>query len=183
MRWGGPAEKRLAGSAALNPQSLPYFAPPEATANPGTALLYLDRQRAVLRRAHSPSAVVHTVATSAYRGVAVRISPQGASGEIEAVVELYHRDPSLRVRLARNEDPSAIAADWQGWGEALALPLLFVDRDGTVTEHSEQPMPLPIGSHPRRRRGGRRPRFLQRRKVGIGPVEPRLSAREIIARD
>lgn len=119
MRWGGPAEKRLAGSAALNPQSLPYFAPPEATANPGTALLYLDRQRAVLRRAHSPSAVVHTVATSAYRGVAVRISPQGASGEIEAVVELYHRDPSLRVRLARNEDPSAIAADWQGWGKRL----------------------------------------------------------------
>lgn len=187
MRANGLAESRGAesGSTRLDPRALPYFAPPQVQDGLGAALLYLDGRRVLLRRANGPAALVHTVATSAYRGVAVRIAARGSAGAIEAVLELFHREPSLRVRLATSDDPAAIAAQWESWGEALQLPLLFVDRDGTVTEHSAERHLSVSAPCARRRRafhGGRRPRFLQRRKVGVASGETRLAGREIIAR-
>lgn len=142
----------------------------------------LDRDRAVVRRDLHGIAATLDVPVSAYRGIAVRMSAEGED-RLRVVIELMHRDPALTLPLMMADDAEEAAADWIAWGRALALPLLFVEQDGTVTS--------PAGESGRtavvvRRTGrpfrGRQSRFARRRKTGTFSGIERLEGREIIAR-
>ena len=123
---------------------------------------------------------------SAYRGVAVRMFAEGEDN-LRVVVELMHRDPALTLPLVVAGEPEEAAADWIAWGQALNLPLLVVEQDGTVSSPVDRVGGVAALKPGARRTGmpfrGRRSRFARRRKIGtIRPME-RLEGREIIARD
>ena len=169
----------------LDPQSLPLRFPDGAGRARGSAILYLDATRAVLRRRLASAAEAETVPISSYRGVAARVVPVGSQGAIRVSLELLHRDFALCVTLAVADDPADIAADWAAWARLLNLPVLFIDRDGAVTDHSDhQAFALRSPAKPRRRNlhPRRRPRFMLRRKPGSLAAPAQLSGREIIAR-
>jgi len=144
----------------------------------------LDRDRAVVRRNLRGVIATLDVPVSAYRGVAVRMSAEGDQGNLRVVLELMHGDPTLSLALAVAGEPEDVAADWVAWGRALALPLLFVEQDGTVSTPGGGV--AGVGLTPRRGGvpfRGRRSRFARRRKTGASGVAERLDGREIIARD
>ena len=123
----------------------------------------------VIRRSVAGVAMAIRVVSSAYRGVALRVTGLH-EGRFRYEARLLHRDPDLSVPLAEGEDQTAIEAVWREWVRFLRLPAL-VGRTGTgdievnldVTDMARR-RPSP------RRRGkalaSRRGRFLLRRKVG-----------------
>jgi hypothetical protein len=147
--------------------------------------VHLDRDKVVVRRRlRCGVPAVVSVPVSAYRGVAVRMVAVGEDA-IQVVVELMHADPALSVPLSVAEDPEAIAADWQAWGETFGLPLLLVDLAGATrtimaTPGAAAPSPATARRAPAFL-AGRRPRFLRRRKPGMPGVPERIEGREIIA--
>ena len=84
-------------------------------------------------------------------------------------------------------DAEDVAADWQAWGQALALPLLIVEGDGTVREALSKIGSVVVADAKARRTVAsltkRRPRMLKRRKTGRYTEGGRVEGREIIARD
>lgn len=145
----------------------------------------LDRDRAVVRRNLSGVLATLDVPVSAYRGVAVRMFAEG-EGNLRVVIELMHRDPALTLLLLVADEAEAAAADWIAWGQALNLPLLFVEQDGTVSSPAGSGV-AGLTAAGIRRSGkpfrGRRSRFARRRKTGAFSAIERLEGREIIARD
>lgn len=154
----------------------------------GGMQVYLDAERVILKRSVAAKvAMTVTLPVSAYRGVAVRLDPVAGGSGYVAEILLLHHDEALNLTLHRAETTDELVDIWQGWGDALGLPLMAFDGDGRVqtvilgdllTSHA----PLP------RRKGsffaGRRPRFLTRRKVGLsGRMGVHRGEREIIARD
>ena len=169
----------------LDPFTLPMRHP--VSFDGGATAFVLDRKRVIVRRPVRGRTMTLAVPISAYRGVAVRIVPAGQAGDIRVTVELMHRDPSLTLPLIVAEEPEDVAADWQAWGRALNLPLLLVAEDGTVKMPLDRLGGLVVAeTKPRRRHSffaDRRPRFLTRRKIGRKSDEPRVTGREIIARN
>ena len=173
----------------LDPLTLPvrYSAQIGGMHEPHAAIL-LDRDRALVRRATlAGTAITLDLPLGNFEGVAVRMLPVGEAGELRVTVELLHRDPSLTLPLMVAAEPADVAADWQAWGEALNLPLLLIDHDGTVIKPAIGDETL-IFVRPKARRlygmfTGLRGRFLRRRKPGRrGPMEI-FAGREIIARN
>jgi len=131
----------------------------------------VDREAVVIRRAVAGVQMAIRVLSSAYRGVALRITRlELEEGRFHYEVKLLHRDPDLSVPLAEGEDKAAVEAQWREWVRFLGLPALAgrtatadmqVNIDGVDLARR-----VPAG----RRRGGgtiaRRSRFLRRRKVG-----------------
>jgi hypothetical protein len=144
----------------------------------------LDRDRAVVRRDLHGIAATLDVPVSAYRGVAVRMFAEGED-QLRVVVELMHPDPGLSLPLVVAGEAEAAARDWIAWGQALNLPLLFIEEDGTVSYPAGTA--AVTGVIQLRRTGkpfrGRRSRFARRRKIGTFSGIERLEGREIIARD
>lgn len=186
----GGASAGASRQTRLDPSNLPlrFLATIGPHGRRVAAEVLLDRKTAVIKRPAplGPPLIVR-LPISAYDGVAVRMRAIGDGGRLEVVVELMHRDSGLNLPLCVANDPLAVAADWQAWGEAFGLPLLLIDQDGRVVTADNRPPAATIPA-PRQRRphsffADRRPRFLTRRKQGWSGHLDRLSAREIIARD
>lgn len=126
-------------------------------------------------------------ALSAYRGVAARV--RQANGAPVFELTLLHRDPARSVPLVAGCEAASVARAWRAWAEALSLPLIAVDADGSVRGeltafgalYAERPSP--------RRKGsalvGRRSRYGRRRRA-MAPMQPLTPApacadREIVA--
>ncbi|SJZ72316.1 DUF6101 family protein [Consotaella salsifontis] len=152
----------------------------------GEIVLYrVSHRGAVVRRMldRSKMPVSIALAPTAFRGVAARAMEE-ASGEVTVTLELYHDDPLLSVPLLVASDLYDVAADWRSWSDLFRLPMLMVEADGTA-----RPLEETLGTvrtqrpKPRRRSCSkdRRPRFLARRKPGLG-VRMVVDGDEIIAR-
>lgn len=126
------------------------------------------------------------VAVSAYRGVALGVSGEGAT--LSVSVTLVHRDRDLDIVLFEASDDENVTAEWLYWSGRFGLPLLVAEHDGSFSQPYDHLGALTIGKPGPRRKGsilsGRRPRFLTRRRVGrTGRPLIVHREREIIARD
>jgi hypothetical protein len=174
-------------SLRLDPNALParWSVPTEpGTATAHDASVYLDRAGVILKRRLSGLPLTLSLPLEAYRGVAIRVTPE-ASGALVASVELLHADPALTLPLAVTRDMEAAAEDWQRWSDELSMPMLLIEPDGTANP-VERSAGVPIRAPQPRRRTGlltkRRPRFLVRRKPGHKGYMPVLKGwREIIS--
>ena|SRR5208337_43482 len=128
----------------------------------------VDREAVVIRRAVAGVQMAIRVPSSAYRGIALRIT-RLEEGRFHYEVKLLHRDPDLSVPLAEGEDKGAVEAHWREWVRFLGLPAL-VGRTATADMQVNIDGVDLARRVPGRRRGGgaiaHRSRFLRRRKVG-----------------
>ena len=169
--------------ARLDPFALPVrFSAADAAADGRSREVELTRERVVVRRAVAGIRMAVNLPISAYRGVAIRISAEGAA------VVLEHRDPALALELYAAPDGDEVAAEWRTWAHVLGVPLLAADETG-----AEEVFPriggLKVGEPRvrRRRRNAikrRRPSILMRRVVKrVGDAGVYRGEREIIARN
>jgi len=180
----------IGASLRLDPAQLPTrYAAPDRGADSGQRSIDLHADRVVIRRTASGARMKLQLRVSAYRGVAVRIGDRpGSAGDTIEVV-LVHADPALSVPLVQVPAADDVVADWQRWGQALSLPLLVEEHDGSMREAFPRLGGVMLGQPgPRRRRRStlkdRRPSALMRRKATKGIAgQPRYSEREIIARN
>lgn len=180
----------IGASLRLDPAQLPTrYAAPDRGADSGQRSIDLYSDRVVIRRTASGARMKLQLSVSAYRGVAVRISDDASQPADTIEVVLVHADPALSVPLVQVPDADDVVADWQRWGQALSLPLLVEERDGSMREAFPRLGGVMLGRpSPRRRRRStlkdRRPSALMRRKATKGIVgQPRHREREIIARN
>ena len=162
------------------------FALPVRHAERGEAFI-LDRDRAVVRRTLRGMAATLDVPVSAYRGVAVRMFTEGEDN-LRVVIELMHRDPALSLPLVVAGEPEEAAADWIAWGQALNLPLLVVEQDGTVSSPADRRRRCRRAASRARGGAARLSAAAARASHGGGrsarySAVERLEGREIIARD
>jgi Family of unknown function (DUF6101) len=120
---------------------------------------------------------VVNVPTQSYRGITLRTSDR--EGDFE--IALVHLDPSLELVLARTRDDSDIIALWRRFAATLDLPLLVEDRDGRLQAVENTTTCGPF----ERRNGsalkGRRPRFLNCRRVGNPGPHPAYHGEQILS--
>lgn len=155
-------------------------------ASAGQADLWPARQAVVVRhvgRSGLPMSV--TVPLKWYRGVAVDIVLDEATGVEGVRVVLAHQDPALEVQLFHAADDCDVVAEWRGWARDLNLPLLLRTEDGDVPAEKRLG-PLVVGATLARRAPrtlmARRPKALRRRKAGTGGEHAiHRGEREIIA--
>ena len=149
--------------------------------------IHLERNTVIVTRRHNGRRNQIYLKLRDFLGVAARVRPTAIPGVIDVTLELMHSDPSLSLVLMEASDLEDVVADWQAWARQLALPLLMIEPDGTVSEVAGSPNRISVGRPGPRRRSsvlrGRRPRFLVRRKAGIaGLMAVHADEREIIAR-
>lgn len=180
----------IGASLRLDPAQLPTrYAAPDRGADSGQRSIDLHADRVVIRRIASGARMKLQLRVSAYRGVAVRIGDRSGSAGDTIEVVLVHADPALSVPLVKVPEADDVVADWQRWGQALSLPLLVEEHDGSMREAFPRLGGVMLGQPgPRRRRRStlkdRRPSALMRRKATKGIAgQPRYSEREIIARN
>lgn len=105
-----------------------------------------------------------------YYGVAVatRISEDGV---LSSSIELIHADEDLNYRVFEEEGNHTVVAEWQNWGKQLGLPLFIRSGNGGLVPYSQHVGGVMVGQETNRRKLGpdanRRPRFLNRRKLGL----------------
>ncbi|MBP0617369.1 DUF6101 family protein [Jiella mangrovi] len=145
----------------------------------------VDSRGAVIRRILEGCGLPISIAlpSRAFRGIAAR-ALETAEGEVTVTLELYHDDPKCTVPLLVANDLFDVAADWRGWSDLFGLPMLMIEADGRVVSLEETVGQL-RSAQPASRRAAphrqRRPRFLARRKPGLG-IRMIVSGEEIIAR-
>ena len=81
------------------------------------------RDGVVIRRSVAGVAMAICVASSAYRGVALRVTGLH-EGRFRYEARLLHRDPDLSVNSAAGEDQTAIETVWREWVRFMRLPAL-----------------------------------------------------------
>lgn len=105
--------------------------------------------------------------TAGWRGVALRLADPTGSSERFDLALTAGDGRSITVATADQEDAVAL---WRDLGAVSGLPLLLEAPDGTISEPFPQIGRVALGPTRLRRRyallGGRRPRFLTRRKPG-----------------
>ncbi len=126
-----------------------------------------------------------------YKGVGARYLTSNQPGSpIICVLELVHNDPHLCIPLFAGGDLEDAAVDWQSWSRRYGLTMLhqplgvdsFVPVEGlALGQHLSEAMPAARRHHSHF--AVRRPRFLARRKVGMGGTMPMVTGREMIARN
>ncbi|PLX36175.1 MAG: hypothetical protein C0606_15830 [Hyphomicrobiales bacterium] len=165
---------------------MPVAEPASASRSSGRAAVYLDRDRAIVRRRLGGLPLTLSVAIRAFKGVAVRTEPNGNHGAVTVSLELLHHDPALTLPLLVADHFDDVLADWRAWARTLGLPLIFIESDGRIMQPEERLGAVAVGDPIARRKSPiprRRPRFLKRRKVGRkGEMPVYEEAREIIAR-
>ena len=171
-------------SARLDPFALPVrFQANDPAADGRSREVELTRERVVVRRAVAGIRMAVNLPISAYRGVAIRTSADGAS------VVLEHRDPGLALELYAAADADEVTAEWRTWGQVLGVPLLAADEAGASQEIFARVGSVKVGEPfvRRRRRNAikqRRPSILMRRVVKrVGDAGVYCGEREIIARN
>lgn len=186
----GGAAAGIGAALRLDPAHLPArYSAPDKGADGGQRSIDLSASRVVIRRTASGARMKLQLPVSAYRGVAVRLA-EPAQARADAVeVVLVHADPGLSVPLFSAGDTADVVAEWQRWGNALAMPLLISQPDGSLREAFERMGGVALGKPgPRRRRRSalraRRPQALMRRRPGRALAgQPVYREREIIARN
>lgn len=157
-----------------------------STTEDGEEVTYrVDRRGAVIRRTLPGCGLPISVALAprVFRGVAAR-AMETDQGEVTVTLELYHDDAKCTVPLLVASDLFDVAADWRGWSELFGLPMLMIEADGSVVTLEETvgqvrtAKPVSRRAAPHRQR---RPRFLARRKPGLG-MRMIVEGEEIIAR-
>jgi hypothetical protein len=119
----------------LDPISLPLrFAPDAGSAGTDVRAIELHTDHVVLLRALAGGKMTISLPLSSYYGVAIRLQPPTRAEHGCAAIVLEHPDPQFSVTLNRAADVRDIASQWQCWGQALELPLLVVDSDGSLRE-------------------------------------------------
>ena len=151
----------------------------------GDVTITIDERGAVLRKILPGSGLPLSFAlpARAFKGVAARAMENG-DGEVTVTLELHHHDPKCTVPLLVASDLYDVAADWRGWADLFGLPMLMVEADGTIQSLEETLGKIKAAAPAPRRRSPnrqRRPRFLARRKPGLG-IRMIVSGEEIIAR-
>ena len=142
----------------------------------GGASYRVNERGAVVTRA----GVSRPLPLSAFRGIAAR-AMEDEDGTVTVTLELMHADESLSVPVLVARDLYDVAADWRAWSKRAGLPMLMIEGDGSVEVLDASASPGTDAPHERRRRSTHRPRFLVRRRVGLG-VAMRLGGDQIIAR-
>ena len=162
----GPVAEPLVTSSSKTQHSLRIEACDPRSDN-RWRVIDVDREAVVIRRAVAGVQMAIRVLSSAYRGIALRIT-RLEEGRFHYEVKLLHRDPDLSVPLAEGEDKAAVEAQWREWVRFLGLPAL-VGRTATADMQVNIDGVDLARRVPGRRRGGgaiaRRSRFLRRRKV------------------
>jgi hypothetical protein len=152
------------------------FAAPDPRADGRRRLVRLDSDTVHIARVVAGVSMNVTVATSAYRGVGLRVVSARDDG-FTYEIRLIHADPDLCVALSRADDDLEIQAEWRLWARVLGLPALVERVEGRDEPDSPLIGRVALRDAAPRRRGktiaARRARFLTRRKVG----RPELCAR------
>jgi hypothetical protein len=174
----------------LDPFSLPLrFAPDAGSAGTDVRAIELHTDHVVLLRALAGGKMTISLPLSSYYGVAIRLQPPTRAEHGCAAIVLEHPDPQFSVTLNRAADVRDIASQWQCWGQALELPLLVVDSDGSLREPFASNGSIQMGpivcsrrsrSALKRRRGLQR---LRRRTGSLAFASVHRGEREIIARN
>ncbi len=180
----------IGAALRLDPARLPArYSAPDTGADGGQRSIDLSSNRVVIRRTASGARMKLQLPVSAYRGVAVRLTGAEQTQADAVEVVLVHADPGLSVPLFSAEDTADVVAEWQRWGNALAMPLLISQPDGSLREAFSRMGGVALGRPgPRRRRRSalraRRPQALMRRRPGRALAgQPVHREREIIARN
>lgn len=129
----------------------------------------VGREGVTIRRAVAGVSMAIRIASSAYRGVTLRVTGL-QDGRFHYEVKLLHRDPDLSVSLAAGDDRVLVEGEWQGWVRFLGLPALVGRTETADLEVNVDGVDIARRRPTPRRRArsmrSRRPRFLMRRKVG-----------------
>jgi hypothetical protein len=103
---------------------------------------------------------------------------------------LEHRDRGLSVPLFVAPEGDDAVAQWKAWARVLGVPMLVIEKDGSLREPFRRLGRLAVGppGARRRRRAAirwRRPSILLRRRPGRPTARPIVhrGEHEIIARD
>lgn len=145
------------------------FAAPDPRADGRRRLVRLDDKQVLIARVVAGVFMNVTVATSAYRGVMLRVVG-GRNDGFSYEIRLVHADPDLCVALAEVDDDLEVQAEWRLWARVLGLPALVERVEGR--DEPDRPLLGRVAVRPAapRRRGktitARRARFLTRRKLG-----------------
>ena len=135
-------------------------------ADGGRRVVRVTRNGVLIERRLKGVSMTIGVPFAAYRGVALSVEPEPASGAAAYRLCLSHADPDLEVLLSETKDSSLATADWKYWSFFLDLPRLAAE-NGEVA-----PLSAATGKRFFLRRSNnvavakRRPRFLARRKRG-----------------
>ncbi|MEH3146082.1 MAG: DUF6101 family protein [Methylobacterium frigidaeris] len=93
-------------------------------------------------------------------------------------------DPLMRIGTY---DDAVVVAVWRRLAAEAGLPMIVIQEDGVVTPMGDQLGRVKLGATRMRRRngllGGRRPRFLVRRKTGSLPLRPVVHRNEDMLTD
>jgi hypothetical protein len=91
-------------------------------------------------------------------------------GVLASAIELLHADETLNYRVFEESGNANVVAEWQNWGRKLRLPLFIRAGNGGLMPYSQRVSGVIVGDDSDRRRlsadAKRRPRFLNRRKIG-----------------
>jgi hypothetical protein len=174
----------------LDPFALPVrFEAADEMADERVRVVDIHRERVVLRRSVRGMRMALNMPVKAFRGVAIRLVAETPQAPASITVVLEHGDPALSLPLFASTEGDEIVAEWQSWGRVLGLPLLVVERDGTLRTPFRRIGALNVEAPTwrRRRRNAlkyRRPSILLRRQPGKLPANAAVhrDEREIIAR-
>ena len=137
------------------------------------------RESVTIRRAVAGVSMAIRIASSAYRGVTLRVNGL-RDGRFHYEVKLLHRDPDLSVSLAEGENRAAVESEWREWVRFLRLPALVGRTEAADVEVNIDAVDISRRRPSPRRRGrsvtSRRPRFLTRRKVGAAAPAPTVDS-------
>jgi len=170
----------------LDPFRLPQIVSYASHDDLGEVMLTVDRRGVRMRRflERSLLPVTFVLPPNAFKGVAARAMEE--DGEVLVTLELMHSDPKLSVPLLVASDLDDVAADWRAWAEAYGLPMLLVESNGEVNRLEDTIGGIAVDQPKRRRKGnvagGRRIRFLSKRKQGTLGMRIVIDGDELIAR-
>jgi hypothetical protein len=174
----------------LDPFSLPVrFRASDAGADERERHIELHRERVVLRRCVGGVPTAVNLPLASFLGVALRVMQATDDSSGGVCVTLEHDDPALSIPLFFAADSDDVVAEWQSWAQALRVPLLLVEADGSIGEPFPCLGQVRVGVPVRRRRQRatikkRRPSILLRRRPGVPVAMPAVHReREIIARN
>lgn len=132
----------------------------------------IEERTITLRRTLPKSGVTIKVKVAVAEFVGVAVSTTiNDEGLLFSAVDLVHSDPDLNYRVFEEVGNNTVVAEWQNWGRKLGLPLYIRAGNGNLIAYSQQVGGVLIGDTSMRRKLGpeasRRPRFLNRRQLGI----------------
>lgn len=137
----------------LDPFTLPVrYVAQDGSADGQLRQIELDRERVVLRRAVRGLGMNVGVPVAEFRGVSLRLLPPEGEEPAVVAIMLEHRDGGLSVPLFVAPEGDDAVAQWKSWARVLGLPMLVVEKDGSLREPFRRLGRLAVGPSAARRR-------------------------------